>query len=82
LGALNQLAKYAKAYRLEENDFITYGMVNVGTYTRFYEMRPGSSNWRNFNSSVQYSQVDALEARADEALIHALLLDLARRTRL
>jgi hypothetical protein len=80
-GALGQLTTYAGAYRAMDDSFTTYGMVNIGTYTRFYEMGPGETEWVDFNSSVPYDQTNALEAVNDEALIHALLLDLKRQTR-
>jgi hypothetical protein len=79
--ALKQAEDYANLYRQDNSDFTTYGMVNIGTYARFYEMKPERSDWDDFVSSVPYSQAQPLEARRDEALIHNILIDLESKTR-
>jgi hypothetical protein len=79
--ALKQLEEYTTEYRGTNDKLTTYGMVNIGSYTRFYEMRPKSKEWVDFASSVAYDTRYPLEACQDEAIIHALLIDLETKTR-
>jgi hypothetical protein len=57
-----------------------YGILNVGRYSRFYELDPTASESRDFvgSGSVAYDGTRPLELMQDEDTIHAILEDMSK----
>jgi hypothetical protein len=57
---------------------ILYGILNVGSYTRFYELEPSATELRDFvgSGNVVYDAARPLELLEDEETIHAVLHDM------
>ena len=76
--ALRQHTTYLKFVRAESGqaDQTLYGVVNIETYTRFYQLDP------NEHECIDYPGTDGngYELAENEADIHAILLDLIQKT--
>jgi hypothetical protein len=77
--ALEQLTNYLRLVRAEPTQKpyeMLYGAVNIGTYTRFYQLEPFKQD------CVDYPGTDGkpYELAEDEAEIHGILLDLVGKT--
>lgn len=77
--ALEQLTRYLKLVRAEsgqDRDQTLYGAVNIGTFTRFYQLDPQESDCEDYPGT----NGNYYELAKDEATIHDILLDLVRKT--
>ncbi|KAF2464528.1 uncharacterized protein BDR25DRAFT_154785, partial [Lindgomyces ingoldianus] len=77
--ALDQLTRYMTLVRTEPGQDPTktlYGAVNIGTYSRFYQLDPYAQQ------CIDYPGTNGrhYELAKDEAEIHAILLDFVRKT--
>jgi hypothetical protein len=58
---------------------IRYGMLNVGAYTRFYELDPTASEVHDYvGSGIVYDTSRPLEVAEDVDTIHAILEDMSK----
>jgi hypothetical protein len=55
-----------------------YGILNVGRYSRFYELGPDATELHDFvgSGSVEYDTNRPLELMEDEDTIHRILMDI------
>ncbi|KAI9787508.1 MAG: hypothetical protein M1839_000038 [Geoglossum umbratile] len=77
--ALSQLTRYLKLVRAEKNQDAKqtlYGVVNMGTYTRFYQLEHHEPECIDYPGT----KGKPYELAKDEAEIHEILLDLVQKT--
>ncbi len=74
--ALEQLTNYLKLVRTEQGgEDILYGNVTIGTYTRFYMLKPGEEIMHDY-----VEQPDPLELKQDEEIVHRILTEWVDKT--
>ena len=77
--AVEQLSSYLKLVRAEPKQDpkqTLYGAVNIGTFTRFYQLDPDQPDSKNYTGT----NGNYYELANDEAKIHEILLDLVQKT--
>ena len=78
-GALDQLTRYMKLVRTEKDQDPTqtlYGVVNIGTYTRFYKHEEGEDTCDDYPHHTE----QPWELCKHEKEIHSILEELVRLT--
>ncbi|KAI9773440.1 MAG: hypothetical protein M1840_007656 [Geoglossum simile] len=71
IAAVNQLTNYLKLVRTEQDrDQVLYGAVTIGTYVRFYFLRPGEQTIEDYPTTETGK---AYELKDDEAEVHKVL---------
>ena len=77
--ALDQVTRYMSLVRAESDQSATetlYGAVNIGTYTRFYQLDPYKQECADYPGT----NGECYELAENEAEIHAILQDLVHKT--